>query len=94
MYLNTPNTENAITKKIINELKSCNINWVDEPDNTTARVYLSFSATKNKYSVDYSVVEAGGKTIVTPQKLYFRKVDGVGRELGLRIFGIGGSLEM
>ncbi len=94
MYLNTPNAENATTKKIINELKSCDINWADEPDIMTARVYLSFSATKNKYSVDYSVVDAGGKTIVAPQKMYFKKPNGVGKELGLKIFGVGGAVEM
>ncbi|MEO8112045.1 MAG: hypothetical protein ABI594_18495 [Ginsengibacter sp.] len=94
MYLNAPNAENAMTKKIINELKSCAINWVDEPDNTTARVYLSFSATKNKYSVDYSVVDASGKIIVAPQKMYFKKVEGVGKELAMRIFGVGGAVEL
>ena len=94
MYLNTPGSENATTKKIISELKACHINWVDDPDNTTARVYLSFSATKNKYSVDYSVVDASGKTIVAPQKMYFKKVEGVGKELGLRIFGVGGAVEV
>ncbi|MDQ6762298.1 MAG: hypothetical protein M3015_06695, partial [Bacteroidota bacterium] len=94
MYLNTPDVENAATKKVINELKSCDINWVNEPDNMTARVYLSFSAIKNKYSVDYSVVDAGGKTIVAPQKMYFKKLDGVGKELGMRIFGVGGAVEM
>ena len=94
MYLNTPNAENATTKKIINELKSCNIDWVDEPDNSTARVYLSFSATKNKYSVDYSVVDATNKTIVPPQKMYFKKVDDVGKELALRLFGVGGAVQM
>ena len=52
-------------------------------------MYLSFSATKNKYSVDYSAVDAGGKTIVAPQKYILKRVDGVGKELGLRLFGIG-----
>ncbi len=94
MYLNTPNAENATTKKIIDELKSCNIRWVDEPDNTTANVYLSFSATKSKSSVDYSVADANGKIIVAPQKMYFKKPDGVGKELALRLFGVGGAVEM
>ncbi len=94
MYLNTPNAENAITKKIINELKSCDINWVDEPDNNTAKVYISFSAFRNKYSVDYSVMDGSGITIVAPQKMYFKKVEGVGKELGLRLFGVGGVVEM
>ncbi len=94
MYLNTPNAENETTKKIIKELKGCNINWVDEPDNITARVYVNFSATKNKYAIDYSVVDAGGKTVVAPQKIYFKKVEGVGKELGLRIFGVGGAVEV
>ncbi len=94
MYLNTPNAENVISKKIINELESCNISWVDEPDNSTARVYVSFSAFKNKYSVDYSVVDASGKTIVGPQKMYFKKAEGVGKELAMRIFGVGGAVEM
>ncbi len=94
MYLNTSDAENATTKKIINELRSCNINWVDEPDNNTARVSLRFSAFRNKYSVDYSVVDANGKTIVPAQKMYFKKVAGVGKELGMRVFGVGGAVEI
>lgn len=102
MNIKLPQTENVSKcqmqkhndKKIINELKGCNINWVDEPDNNTARVSLRFSAFKNKYSVAYSVVDASGKTIVASQKMYFKKVDGVGKELAMRIFGVGGAVEI
>jgi hypothetical protein len=91
--LSTTGIDNSMTKKIINELNSCNINWVNHPDNNTVRVFLNFGSFKNKYSVDYSVADASGKTIVPLQKMYFKKEDGVGKELGLRLFGVGGSVE-
>lgn len=50
---------------------------VDEPDNDTASVYLSFNDTETKYLVNNSVTNTAGKTIVAPQKMYFKKVEGV-----------------
>ena len=93
MHLYT-SAENAMAKEIVNELNDCHINWVDEPGNNTAKVYLNFTATKNKYAVDYSVTDAAGKTIVARQKMYFKKTNGVGRELALRIFGVGGPVDL
>ena len=77
-------------KSIIKELKGCNINWADEAGNTIPRAFINFSSLKNKYEADYWVTDANGKPIVLPQKMYFKKADGVGKELALRLFGVGG----
>ena len=50
----------------------------------TPRAFINFSSLKNKYEADYWVTDANGKAIVPPQKMYFKKADGVGKELALR----------
>jgi hypothetical protein len=86
--LNTPGE-----KKIIKELHGCNINFTDESGNEIPTAFINFSQLKTKYEVDYSVTDASGKIIVPRQKMYFKKEDGVGKELALRLFGVGGPVE-
>ncbi|MEP6951002.1 MAG: hypothetical protein ABI863_17070 [Ginsengibacter sp.] len=83
----------SMEKNIIKELRGCNINCENEAGNTIPRVFINFSSLKNKYEADYWVTDANGKSIVLPQKMYFKKADGVGKELALRLFGVGGPVE-
>ena len=85
--LNTPGEKN-----IIKELKGCNINFTDETGSDIPTAFINLSQLKNKYEVDYSVTDASGKLIVPRQKMYFKKEDGVGKELALRLFGVGGPV--
>jgi hypothetical protein len=91
--LTTSPLNTSMEKHIIKELKGCNINCTDEPGNTVPRAFINFSSLKNKYEADYWVTDANGKPIVLPQKMYFKKEDGVGKELALRLFGVGGPME-
>jgi hypothetical protein len=86
--------DNATEKKVISELKNCNVNWTDEPGNYTLNASIRFGTYKNKYEADYSLTDADGKIIVPLQKIYFKNADGVGKELALRLFGVGGPVEL
>ena len=92
--LSTSSLDNPTEKKVISELKSCNINWTGERGNYTLNASIHFGAYKNKFEADYSLTDANGKIIVPLQKLYFKNADGVGKELALRLFGVGGPVEM
>jgi hypothetical protein len=93
IHLTTSPLNTTMEKSIIKELKGCNIKWSDEPGNTIPRAFINFSSLKNKYEADYWVTDATGKLIVPQQKMYFKKPRGVGKELALRLFGIGGPVE-
>jgi hypothetical protein len=93
MNLSTSSLNTSMEKNIVKELKSCDINFTDEQNNTTPKAFLNFISLKNKYAVEYSVTDVNGKIIVPQQKMYFKNEDGVGKELALRLFGVGGPVE-
>ena len=93
MNLSSSYLNSSMEKNILKELKNCNIDFTDEQTSTTPRASINFAALKNKYEVSYNVTDAGGKIIVPTQKMYFKKANGVGKELALRLFGIGGPME-
>lgn len=93
MNLSTSAVNSSMEKNIVKELKGCNIDFTDETGSDIPRAYIKFSTLKNKYEVDYSVTDAAGKIIVPLQKIYFKNDNGVGKELGLRLFGVGGPVE-
>ena len=93
MHLTTSSLKTSMEQNIIKELKDCDINFTDETGYDIPGVYINFATLKNKFEVDYQVTDATGKTIVAPQKMYFKKEDGVGKELALRLFGVGGPVE-
>jgi len=93
MHLTTSPLNTSMEKNIIKELKDCDINFTDETGNDIPGVYINFATLKNKFEVDYQVTDASGKTLVPQQKMYFKKEEGVGKELALRLFGVGGPVE-
>ena len=93
MHLTTSSLKTSMEQNIIKELKDCDINFTDETGYDIPGVYINFATLKNKFEVDYQVTDATGKTIVPAQKMYFKKEDGVGKELALRLFGVGGPVE-
>jgi hypothetical protein len=93
MNLSTSPLNTFMEKNIIKELKGCDINFTDETGDNIPRAFINFATLKNKYEVNYSVTDASDKIIVPLQKMYFKKEDGVGKELALRLFGVGGPVE-
>jgi hypothetical protein len=91
MKLNQTGMSDATTKKVVNELEDCNINFTDNSYSAVANIM--FEKKKEKYEVYYSVQNAAGKNIVPERRMLFKEAKGVGKELALRLFGIGGPLE-
>jgi hypothetical protein len=92
MKLNMTGVSDAITKKIVNEMEDCNVNWVDD-GSYVAIANISFEKKKEKYEINYSVQNNAGKTIVLNQRILFKNPKGLGKELALRLFGVNGTLE-
>ena len=93
MNLSTSDLTNSIEKDIIKELKGTDIDFTDERNSNIPTAFVKFSKLKTKYEVEYGTVDAGGKIIIPLQKMYFKKEDGVGKELALRLCGVGGPVE-
>ena len=93
MNLSTAGVNSSMENRIVKDLKGCNIDFTNSLGINIPKAYLNFSRLKSKYQVEYTVVDGFGKTIVPRQKMYFKNDDGVGRELAMRLFGIGGPAE-
>ena len=91
MKLNMTGVSDDVTKKVVNEMEGCNVNWVD--DGYIAIANISCEKKKEKYEINYSVQDAAGKNIVLNQRLLFKNAKGMGNELALRLFGVNGTLE-
>ena len=91
MKLNQSGLSDANTKKVMNELEDCNIKFSD--NSFTAVANIMFEKKKEKYEVYYSVQNAAGKIIVPDRRMLFKDTKGVGKELALRLFGVGGPRE-
>ena len=89
----TSGVDDAVTKKVVDELKESNINWVNKPGSGSALASLRFDKKGNKYEVILNMRSGSGKPLVTNGRLIFQQPAGAGNELALRLFGKGGSLE-
>jgi hypothetical protein len=92
MKLTVAGNTNGTIKEVIDDLKDCNINWV-ESGNNIPEVNISISEKGKNYQVLYNVISGSGKPIVSMGEMIFTKADGAGKELALRLFGKGGALK-
>lgn len=92
MKLNMTGVSDPTTKKIVNELEDCNVNWVDD-GNYAAIANIDFEKKKDKYEINYSVQTPTGGTVVANRHILFKNSKGLGKELALRLFDVGGPLE-
>jgi hypothetical protein len=87
--LSVSGVDDAVTKKVISDLKDCNINF--KSDNSIANANISFIKKGDTYEALVSVRSINGKIIANKQPLIFKKPEDVGGEIGLRLFGKGGA---
>ena len=80
------------TKKVLEEMKDCNIQWVNEADGNTPTASISFIKKGNRYEATLNVKSGSNIPIVNHEKMIFQQPDGVGKELALRLFGKGGAM--
>jgi len=84
-------TNDAVTKQVVDDLKSCNIKWNDGgAANPVATV--TFFKKGERYEALMNVTMPNGEVIVNNKRMLFKKADGAGGEIALRLFGKGGAL--
>ncbi len=92
MKLNVSGLDDDVIEDVVDDLKDCNISFTS--DDAEAEIYadIIFEKKKDKYEAYFSVRNAAGIKIVPAQRMIFKHADGAGRELALRLFGVGGPL--
>ncbi len=91
MKLSVSGVDDDATKKVISEIKSCSIDWVNDAADAPSAA-ISFEKKSGKYQATINVQSSNGKPIVQNQKLIFQNPGGAGSEIALRLFGKGGAL--
>jgi hypothetical protein len=80
-----------VDKQVVDRLKDCNINWVNNSSIPSPEAYLIFTTKGDKKSVQYYVLDKSGNYIVPRQTFSYRKTDETGVSLAYRLFNIGGK---
>lgn len=75
--------------KVIERLKACNINWVDNSNVPAPEAYVSFSGTGNKKRIKYYVMDKSGEYAVQEQSFAYSKPDVAAVQLAYKLFNIG-----
>lgn len=77
------------TRAVIDDLHQCNIDF--SSSGNLPAVEIRFNQDGDRYQALINVRSASGKTVVQNMPVVFRNPESIGAEIGLRIFGKGGS---
>lgn len=93
VHLTTGGVDDAITRKVISGLKNCSVDWTGRAPGIPVAT-VQFAKKGDRYEVILRVQGASGNMVVDGERILFRNTTGVGEELGLRLFGKNGALEL
>ncbi|CAN5211729.1 hypothetical protein BH09BAC2_BH09BAC2_09410 [soil metagenome] len=89
--LQTGGLSDDVTRKVVREIKNCDINFTDQ--NYTALATLTFNKRKDKYEAVLQVTDHTEK-INSSTKIIFKNPENASKQIALRMFGIGGPVEI
>ncbi|MEP7319329.1 MAG: hypothetical protein ABI921_11325, partial [Panacibacter sp.] len=92
MRLSVSGVSDASTRQVTDEIKDCNINFVETANSATLSANIVFDKKGTSYQAVITVRSGTGKLIVNNERLIFKKPEGAGSEIALRLFGKGGAL--
>ncbi len=90
----TTGTLDIELEDVINELKNCNIEFVETADKYTLTTTINFVKKGIKYEAVVTTKNSAGKTITQFNRFLFKESKGAGQEIAMRIFGKGGAFEL
>jgi hypothetical protein len=77
-------------KAVVEKLRGFNINWVTGGKTPAPEAYVIFTGRGKKKSITYYVLDNKGNYLVPQQSFAWQKPEETGKELGYRLFNIGG----
>jgi hypothetical protein len=75
-------------QQVVNRLKDCNINWIEDGSIPAAEATIKFSTSGKKKIVSYYVMDKSGKEIVQRENYTYTKPEDAGVILAYRLFNI------
>lgn len=78
----------SIDKVVIDRLKACNINFINNSSIPAPEAYITFSSSGNKKKITYYVMNKRGEYGVKQQSFFYTNQDEAGVELAYRLFNI------
>jgi hypothetical protein len=94
IHLQVSGTDDAVTKKVVEDLKNCNIKWLPSISSTAPVATVVFKKKGIKYDVTINVTSGSNKRIVTNERFLFMQPAGAGKEIAMRLFGSSGATEL
>jgi hypothetical protein len=91
MKLEVSGANDETTAAVVKEIKNSNINWVDDADGNTGIAYVSFTKKGESYEATINSKAGSNKPVTVNEKMLFKKTEGAGKEIALRLFGKGGA---
>ena len=91
MKLTVTGVDDDVTKEVVKDIKSCNIQWVSATGSGIPESTITFEKKGKLYRATLSVKSGTGKAIVTNEEMIFKESSGAGKELALRLFAKGGK---
>jgi hypothetical protein len=92
MKLTVAGATDELTKEVVEDLKACNIEWVESGENVS-EANIRFEQKGKNYQILFNVQSGSGKTIVDRGEMIIKDAEGAGKELALRLFAKGGGLK-
>jgi hypothetical protein len=83
-----------VTEKVIDNIKDCNIDFVDGNYSEIPRARIEFEKKGNSYRAVINLVDGSGKVLASNTQVLFKEAKGVGQELALRLFAKGGAVKL
>lgn len=94
MHLQVTGNEDAVTKKVVEDLRDCNIKWLPLTGSSTPVASVVFRKKGIKYEVTINVISGTNKKVVTNERFLFMHPEGAGKEIAMRLFGSSGAAEL
>jgi hypothetical protein len=94
IHLQVSGTDDDITKRVMDELRNCDINFVSEMNNNIPVATVVFRKKGIKYEALVNVISGNNKRVVSNEKFLFMNPLGAGKEIAMRLFGSSGALEL
>lgn len=83
-----------VTEKVIDNIKDCNIDFVNATYSGIPRARIEFEKKGNSYRAVINLVDGTNKVLVSNAQVLFKDAKGVGQELALRLFAKGGAVKL
>lgn len=92
MKLSTAGLDDAVTRAVVNDIKATNIKWLEGAGEFNPQAVVTFGKKGERYEALITVTMPSGAVVVNNQRMLFKRAEGAGGEIALRLFGKGGAL--